>query len=106
MNVWKLCDVAQKGEKRMYIITATYQGKRIIRRAYSDLQVFTIVNQKQMEVSELDGLAKASGISTNALKNAKTALKKDKEIHTWSVGFNPKKYLIALTASEKPNEYD
>ena len=31
---------------------------------------------------------------------------KDKEIHTWSVGFNPKKYLIALTASEKPNEYD
>lgn len=45
MNVWKLCDVAQKGEKRMYIITATYQGKRIVRRAYSDLQVFTIVNQ-------------------------------------------------------------
>ena len=45
MNVWKLSDVAQKGEKRMYIITATYQGKRIIRRAYSDLQVFTIVNQ-------------------------------------------------------------
>lgn len=26
----------------MYIITATYQGKRIIRRAYSDLQVFTM----------------------------------------------------------------
>lgn len=45
MNVWKLCDVAQKGEKQMYIITATYQGKRIIRRAYSDLQAFTIVNQ-------------------------------------------------------------
>jgi len=45
VNVWKLCDVAQKGEKRMYIITATYQGKRIVRRAYSDLQVFTIVNQ-------------------------------------------------------------
>lgn len=32
-------------KERMYIITATYQGKRIIRRAYSDLQVFTIVNQ-------------------------------------------------------------
>lgn len=32
-------------EERMYIITATYQGKRIVRRAYSDLQVFTIVNQ-------------------------------------------------------------
>ena len=32
-------------KERMYIITATYQGKRIIRRAYSDLQAFTIVNQ-------------------------------------------------------------
>lgn len=32
-------------KERMYIITATYQGKRIIRRACSDLQVFTIVNQ-------------------------------------------------------------
>lgn len=66
----------------------------------------TLKDQKQMEVSELDGLAKASGVSTNALKNAKAALKKDKEIHTWAVGFNPKKYLIALTAPEKPNEYD
>lgn len=27
MNVWKLCDVAQKGEKRMYIITATFLGQ-------------------------------------------------------------------------------
>ena len=45
MNVWRLCDVAQKGKKRMYIITAIYQGKRIIRRAYSDQQAFTIINQ-------------------------------------------------------------
>ena len=29
----------------MYIITAIYQGKKIIRRAYSDLQAFAIVNQ-------------------------------------------------------------
>lgn len=29
----------------MYTITAIYQGKRIIRRAYSDLQAFTIVNK-------------------------------------------------------------
>lgn len=32
-------------KERMYIITATYQGKRITRRAYSDQQAFTIVNQ-------------------------------------------------------------
>lgn len=29
----------------MYIITAIYKGERITRKAYSDLQVFTIVNQ-------------------------------------------------------------
>ena len=45
MNVWKLCDVAQKGEKRMYIIKANKQIKKIDRISYSDLQVFTIVNQ-------------------------------------------------------------
>lgn len=32
-------------KERMYIITATYQGKRIVRRAYSDQQAFTIINQ-------------------------------------------------------------
>lgn len=83
--------------------------ERSIAPALEDAKIFildTLREQKQMEVSELDGLAKASGISTNALKNAKAALKKDKEIHTWSIGVNPKKYLISLTASEKPNEYD
>ena len=51
-------------------------------------------------------LAKASGISTNALKNAKAALKSEKAIHTWGTGngYTGKKYLIALTAPEKPNE--
>ena len=28
-----------------YIITATYQSKRITRTAYSDFQAFTIINQ-------------------------------------------------------------
>lgn len=83
--------------------------ERSIAPALEDAKEFildTLRGQKQMEVAELDGLAKASGISENALKNAKTALKKENVIRTWSVGFNPKKYLISLTASEKPNEYD
>lgn len=29
----------------MYIITAVYHGERIIRKAYSDFQAFTIINQ-------------------------------------------------------------
>lgn len=82
--------------------------EKSIAPALEDAKIFildTLKDQKQMEISELDGLAKASGISSNALKNAKAALKKDKVIHTWSVGFNPKKYMITLTDSDKPNEY-
>ena len=50
-------------------------------------------------------------ISKNAMKNAKADLKRDGKIRTWSVGFNPKKFLICLVddpsiATEKTNEYD
>lgn len=92
---------------RDYVLEESRQ--KSIAPALEDAKDFimdTLREQKQMEISELDGLAIASGISPNALKNAKAALKNGKEIHTWSIGFNPKKYLIALTASEKPNEYD
>ena len=83
--------------------------ERSIAPALEDAKIFildTLREQKQMEVSELDGLAKASGISTNSLKNAKAALKKDKEIHTWSIGngYTEKKFFISLTAPKKPNE--
>lgn len=32
-----------------YIITATYQSKRITRTAYSDFQAYTIINQLRRE---------------------------------------------------------
>lgn len=44
-NGWRMCDVAHRKEKKMYIITAVYHGERIIRKAYSDFQAFTIINQ-------------------------------------------------------------
>lgn len=92
---------------RDYVMTESRE--RNIAPALEDAKLFivdTLKDQKQMEVSELDGLAKASGISTNALKNAKAALKSEKAIHTWGTGngYTGKKYLIALTAPEKPNE--
>lgn len=34
----------QKG-KGMYIITATYRGRKITRTAFGDFQAFTIINQ-------------------------------------------------------------
>lgn len=33
----------------MYIITAIYQGSRITRKAFSDLQAFTTINQLSRE---------------------------------------------------------
>lgn len=92
---------------RDYVLVESRE--RSIAPALEDAKEFildTLRGQKQMEVSELDGLAKASGISENALKNAKTALKKENVIRTWSVGngYVGKKYLVSLTASEKPNE--
>ena len=61
----------------------------------------TLNERKQMEVSELDELAAIEGISKHSLKDAKAELKKEGKTHTWSIGFNPKKYLISLTGSLK-----
>lgn len=69
--------------------------------------ILDVLNEhKQIEVAELDELAKAEGISKNALKDAKAALRKEGITRTWSVGFKPKKFYIILKATEKPNEYD
>lgn len=65
----------------------------------------TLEGQKQMEVSELDGLAKAEGISKNSLKDAKASLKKEGLTKTWGLGYGKeKKYYISLKDTEKPNE--
>ena len=53
----KCCDIAtefqpyigQKGEGTMYIITATYRGRKITRTAFGDFQAFTIINQLARE---------------------------------------------------------
>lgn len=71
-----------------------------------DFILDTLGDHGQMEVAELDELAKIEGISKNALKEAKAELKRDASIHTWSVGFKPKKFFISLKATEKTNEYD
>lgn len=51
----------------------------------------------EKEVVELDEMAKAMSISTNAMKNAKADLRKEGKIKTWSVGYGQnKKYFIRL----------
>lgn len=61
-----------------------------------DFIVDTLRENGQMEVAELDELAAASSISKNALKDAKAALKKEGITKVWSIGFSPKKFIMAL----------
>lgn len=70
-----------------------------------DFIIATLEEKGQMEICKLDELAKVVGISSNALKSAKSELSREKKIHTWSVGFKPKKWCITLTDTLKPNEH-
>lgn len=70
-----------------------------------DFILDTLGDHGQMEVAELDELAKVEGISKNALKEAKADLRKENVVHTWSVGYGKtKKFFISLKATEKTNE--
>ena len=50
-------------------------------------------------------MAKVEGISKNALKDAKSALRKEESTRTWSIGYGKdKKFFISLKDTEKINE--
>lgn len=68
--------------------------------------VETLKERGQMEVSELDELAAVNSISKNALKNAKSALRKEGITRTWQIGFKFNKWVISLKDPEKINESD
>ena len=70
-----------------------------------DFIISTLEEKGQMEVHTLDELAKAVGISSNALRNAKSELNREKTTRTWSIGYGKdKKFFITLTDTLKPNE--
>lgn len=70
-----------------------------------DFIIDTLKERGQMEVSEMDELAKVTGISAHAMKEAKTALKKEHTTHTWSIGYGKdKKFYMSLKDPEKPAE--
>lgn len=80
--------------------------EKSIRPKLEDAKEFILLvlqSQKQMEVKELDQLAKDSGISEYSLRNAKAELREENQIHIWAVGFKPKKWFISLKASAKTN---
>ena len=67
--------------------------------------VDALQEHKQMEVAELDELAKVEGISKHALKDAKAELRKEGVTHTWSIGYGKdKKFFVTLKDTEKTDE--
>lgn len=89
-----------------FVTEADYTNRQKPQREEAKEFILDFLKDGEKEVAELDGMAEAMGISKNAIKNAKTDLKTEKKVRTWSIGFNPKKYFISLIASGEPNEYD
>lgn len=107
--------VRYKGETRKkdkdFVMEANYTNK--IAPAKAEAREFILDFLKdggEKEVSELDGMAEAMGISKNSLKNAKAALRAEGKAKTWSIGYGEnKKFLIRLldggpAHTEKTNE--
>lgn len=93
-------------DREFVLMDSKFRNEIPVADTAKDFIISTLEENGQMEIKELDELAKAVGISSNALKNAKSALSSEKKIHTWSVGFKPKKYIITLTDTSKLNEYE
>lgn len=95
----------QKKDKD-FVSETDYSTRQGPQREEAKEFILDFLKDGEKEVSDLDEMAAAMSISKNALKNAKSNLKKEDKIKTWSVGFNPKRYYISLIATDKTNEYD
>lgn len=82
---------------REFVSEHTHAVHQMPQRDEAKEFILDFLRDGEKEVADLDGMAKAMGISQNALKNAKTELKKEKKIRTWSVGYGAsKKWVICL----------
>ncbi len=95
-----------KKKDKDFVTEIDYNSRQKPQRDEAKAFILDFLEDGEKEIAELDEMAAAMSISKNALKNAKTDLKRDGKIKTWSIGFNPKRYFVSLIATEKPNEYD
>ena len=95
----------QKKDKE-FMTEIDYTTRQAPQREEAKEFILDFLKDGEKEVAELDEMAAAMSISKNAMKNAKSELKQEGRIKTWSIGFNPKKFFISLIATEKTNEYD
>ncbi len=89
-----------------FVTEIDYNSRQKPQRDEAKEFILEFLKDGEKEIADLDEMAAAMSISKNALKNAKTDLKRDGKIKTWSIGFNPKRYFISLIAMGKSNEYD
>ena len=89
-----------------FVTEIDYNSRQAPQKEEAKEFILEFLQDGEKEVSELDETATAMSISKNALKNAKSELKKAGKIKTWSIGFSPKKFFISLIATGETNEYD
>lgn len=95
---------------RDFITDANYNTRQAPAKEAAKEFILAFLKDGEKEVTELDEMARIESISKNSMKDAKSELRKDGKIKTWSLGYGKeKKWFIRLmddspTASEKTNE--
>lgn len=82
-----------------YVMEVDYTTRQVPQREEAKGFILEYLKDGEKEVSELDSMAKAQSISTNALKNAKAELKKEGQIKYRNAGSGrsrDKKFYISL----------
>ena len=92
-----------KKKDKDFVTEVDYTTRQAPQREEAKEVILDFLKDGEKEVSELDAMAKAQSISANSLKNAKADLKKEGKIKYRSEGFNPKRFFVALIATEKTN---
>ena len=68
--------------------------------------ILDFLKDGEKEISELDEMAKALGISQTTLRRAKEELRKENKAKTFSRGFKPKKWFMSLIQYEEVDKYE
>lgn len=80
-----------------YVTEADFNTRQKPQRDEAKDFILDFLKDGEKEVAELGEVAKACGISDNALRNAKAELKKEGKIKVWSIGNqNGKKYFLRV----------
>ena len=93
-----------------FVTESDYNSRQAPQKEEAKDFIIDFLKDGEKEIAELDEMAAAMSISKNAIKNAKSELKREGITKTWSLGYGKeKKYFIrlvegALIASDETNE--